>query len=489
MSPAPSALAKRQPNGVVAAAAAAVLLSRIGDARHLSRLVLQDGSLKESFRILVSAGAIFGYERAMFRLLKKVGLDRIPSTLAAMLSLFGVLRSIQKLSDRETSDRIANMLKPGVDWLGKWMGLFLAPPLVSLDASIAALPPYGRGVWVNTCALVASGWTATHMLAGAIATKLLPVRGDSSNGTNGQHKPAAAATPKTSAVATKDAVISQEEATRRAWIFLGALGYLGVSLTPLLPPALHKPLGMVCELSTTVGSFSLARLLPDAAQRVLHPIVVCATCSNLAARFVGPVAPYFDNGSGVGDYLFRLLPAAMTGLGLRMYSTTALWLDDPGDFKCVLTTCTASGCFSLLGTAVIAGSSMSPLQVPAPLSLPLCCRSVMSALGIEGAKAIGPEADPKLAVASILITGCIGASMGKTLLECFPALFDSKSPLVTGVSMGCSAHSIGTAGLIADGDTQAAAISGASMCLAGTVHTLVLQLPGVVPWIRAMARV
>merc|ERR1740122_498787 len=130
---------------------------------------------------------------------------------------------------------------------------------------------------------------------------------------------------------------------------------------------------------------------------------------------------------------------------------------------------------------------LSPLSVPGPLSLPLVNRSVMSALGISNSLAIGPECDPKLAVASILITGCIGASLGNALLEAIPGVFDSTSPVVRGVAMGCSAHSIGTAGLISMGDAEAAAISGASMCLAGTAHTLVLNLPGVVPAIRQLA--
>jgi putative effector of murein hydrolase len=244
---------------------------------------------------------------------------------------------------------------------------------------------------------------------------------------------------------------------------------------------------MLCEVSTTVSAFNLAKLLPDSAQRVLHPLVICAVSSNLASRFVGEAAPYFDNGQGVGDMLFKWLPAAVTGLGVRMYNTTGLWLDNPEDFRCVLATCSASGCFSLFLTAMTSVNQISPLSIPAPLSLPLLHRSVMSALGIEGSQAVGPECDPKLAVASILVTGCIGASLGNALLELCPAIFCSSSPLVRGVAMGCSAHSIGTAGLISMGDTEAAAISGASMCLAGTMHTLVLNLPGVVPAIRSMA--
>jgi len=472
---------------IAGATAAIVLLTRLRDARHIPRLVLEQGSPTKTLVIWSSALTIYGYERLVAAILRRLGLTRMPSTLAAMLSLFAGLRAQQKLAGKDSSERIARILRPGVDFLGKWMGLFLAPPLVSLDASIKALPPYSQGVWANAVALLGCGWTATHSVAAAVASRFVPANSTGSKPTAAAQKPALPAAPAKTNGSNGSEEVPLDEAVRRAWVVLGAVGYLGVACSSMLPGSLHRPVGMLCELSTTVASFSLAKLLPDKAQRVLHPLVICAVSSNLASRYVGPVAPYFDNGVGVGDRLFQWLPAAVTGLGVRMYSTTDKWLDRPEDFKCVLATCGASGCFSILATAMGAVAPQSPLSVPPPLALPMLHRSVMSALGIEGSWAVGPECDPKLAVASILITGCIGASLGNALLELCPAVFNSSSPLVRGVSMGCSAHSIGTAGLISDGDTDAAAISGASMCLAGTVHTLVLQLPGVVPGIRSLA--
>eukprot|EP00930_Biecheleria_cincta_P048897 TRINITY_DN34152_c0_g1_i1.p1 TRINITY_DN34152_c0_g1~~TRINITY_DN34152_c0_g1_i1.p1 ORF type:complete len:494 (+),score=57.72 TRINITY_DN34152_c0_g1_i1:39-1484(+) len=472
---------KATARGVVGAAAAIVLVARAGDARHLPRLLLEKGSPEKTVQIWASALAIYGYERLVAMILRRLGLTRMPSTLAAMLSLFAALRTTQKLQGRQASNRLADLLKPGVDFLGKWMGLFLAPPLVSLDASIARLPAYSSSVWVKTASFLFGGWGATHAAAGAVASSLVPRR------EVGETKGSEPAPKSTAAVSVLEDGVSQDEAVRRCWVLLGAAGFLGVACSPALPVFLHRPLGMLCEMSTTVSAFNLGKLLPDSAQRVLHPLVICAVSSNLASRFVGEAAPYFDNGQGVGDMLFKWLPAAVTGLGVRMYNTTGLWLDNPEDFKCVLATCSASGCFSLFLTAMTSVNQLSPLSIPAPLSLPLLHRSVMSALGIEGSHAVGPECDPKLAVASILITGCIGASLGNALLELCPGIFRSSSPLVRGVAMGCSAHSIGTAGLISMGDTEAAAISGASMCLAGTMHTLVLNLPGVVPAIRSMA--
>jgi len=469
---------------VLGAVAAAVLVARVKDARLVPRLILDpDGSAGDTVKIWTSALAIYGYEKVVAAILRRLGLTKIPSTLAAMLSIFSILRSAQKAKGRKFADELSLLLKPGVDFLGKWMGLFLAPPLVSLDASIAALPPYGGAVWGNAVALLSAGWAVTHAAAAAIASSLVPQR-------PAAPKAGAAAAP---AVANGTngggtVVVPQEEAVRRAWVFLGALGYLGVSCSPMLPPFLHRPVGMLCEVSTAVGAIAHSKLLPGSVTRVLHPLVLCAVSSNMASRFAGAAAPYRDGGRGVGDRLFQWLPAAVTGLGVRMYDTTDKWLDNPEDFKCVLATCGASGCFSILVTAAAAVSHRSPLSVPAPLSLPMLHRSVMSALGIEGSMAIGPECEPALAVASILITGCIGASLGNTLIRAVPQVFCADSALVRGVAMGCSAHSIGTAGLISEGDTDAAAISGASMCLAGTMHTLVLSLPGVVSMIRAVAQ-
>mmetsp|Transcript_34011 Transcript_34011/g.62238 ORF Transcript_34011/g.62238 Transcript_34011/m.62238 type:complete len:482 (+) Transcript_34011:69-1514(+) len=476
-------MASKDLSSVVAAASAVVLAARARDVKHLPRLLVDsDQDLRPIAKTWASSLIIFGYEKVIAAILRKLGLKKVPSTLAAMLSLFAILRASQKLKDKKTADQIASVLKPGVDFLGKWMGLFLAPPLASLDKSIAALPAYKQDVWAKTVGLLGIGWTATHTVAASVAAGTQPK--DSKQPKQEAAAPPAQAAPKPQAAPS--AIVSQDEAVRRAWVLLGALGFLGASATGEKAPMLaRRAIGMLCELSTTIIAFTHAKLLPEAVQRVLHPLVVCAASANLSSRFVGPVAPYFDAGRGVGDRLFQWLNAAVTGLGVRMYYTTPLWLDNPKDFQCVLTTCGVSGIFSIVFTALAAVARASPIGVPAPLSLPLLHRSVMSALGIEGSQAVGPECDPKLAVASILITGCIGASLGKSLLQAIG--LDASSPIVLGTSMGCSAHSIGTAGLISTGDTDAAAISGASMCLAGTVHTAVLAIPGMVPWIRTLA--
>jgi len=476
---------------IVGAAAAIVLIARARDARHISRLFVDPGSVNpvKILTIWASALTIFGYEKLIGALLRAMG-SKLPSTLMAQITLFGLLRAIQNIFGRAAGDRVSSIFKPGVEFLGKWMGLFLAPPLVALDASIARLPAYEAGVWGRAVALLGGCWTAQHAVGGVVSSAMVKGRtlpALKAGTTNGSASSAPATT--TTAVAKPDTdVVPQDEAVRRAWVFLGAVGYLGVCAFPVLPPALHRPFGMLCELCTTIGAFSHAKLLPEMAQRVLHPIVVCSVTSNLCTRLVGDAAPYFDQGYGVGDMLFKWLPPAVVGLGVRMYQNTPLWLDKTEDFRVVLVTCGASGVFNLVMMMFGAVSDKSPMGVPPPLSLPLVNRSVMSVLGIASSEAIGPECDPKLAVASILITGCIGASLGNAMLYAVPAVFQADWPLVRGIAMGCSAHSIGTAGLISEADSEAAAISGACMCIHGAVHTALMAVPGVVPTIRSLAR-
>jgi len=188
---------------------------------------------------------------------------------------------------------------------------------------------------------------------------------------------------------------------------------------------------------------------------------------------------------------------------------------------------------SLFGTAWACGVA----KLPPPLSLALVHRSVMSALGMAGAEQVG--ASPTLAVASIILTGVYGASLGPSLLDRLgfdgpksssmsqksTTEMDASSAakadgcrasdhsdagreeekeienkeraldgdeevkrgdgdddghaVVRGVSMGQSSHAIGTATLMGRGEASAAAVASVALCAAGVVHTTLLALPPV----------
>jgi len=100
--------------------------------------------------------------------------------------------------------------------------------------------------------------------------------------------------------------------------------------------------------------------------------------------------------------------AAVSCLGIRVFEARQIlranWLPIVGGGG-------AGAALSLFGTAWACGMA----RLPPPLSLAVVHRSVMSALGMAGAEQVG--ASPALAVASIILTGVYGASLGPSLLD------------------------------------------------------------------------
>jgi len=109
-------------------------------------------------------------------------------------------------------------------------------------------------------------------------------------------------------------------------------------------------------------------------------------------------------------------------------------------------------------------------------------RSVMSSLAVPCCGIL--DASPALAVASIVITGVYGASVGAAVLDAIG--ITRESAVARGVATGASAHSIGTASLMGKEDA-AAAVSSVAMSLAGVFHTVACSVPAVRDALRAVA--
>jgi putative effector of murein hydrolase len=182
--------------------------------------------------------------------------------------------------------------------------------------------------------------------------------------------------------------------------------------------------------------------------------------------------------------------AAVSALGLRMFAARrvleANWRPVVGGGGC-------GAALSLVGTAWASGRA----QLPPQLGLALVHRSVMSALGMAGAAQLG--ASPHLAVASIILTGVYGASLGPPLLnalglapkaaaegEAADGHVCEEHAVARGVAMGQSAHAIGTASLVARGESAAAAVAAVALCVAGVVHTALLSIPATQRLVHAL---
>lgn len=62
--------------GAIGACAAIVLVARAKDAKHLPRLILDQGSPEQSLKVLASSLVIYGYERLVAMILRRLGLTR-----------------------------------------------------------------------------------------------------------------------------------------------------------------------------------------------------------------------------------------------------------------------------------------------------------------------------------------------------------------------------------------------------------------------------
>lgn len=94
------------------------------------------------------------------------------------------------------------------------------------------------------------------------------------------------------------------------------------------------------------------------------------------------------------------------------------------------------------------------------LQASLVPKSVTTPIGIEISKQLGGT--PAITVAAIIITGIIGSVIGPAVCK----IFGIKDKVAIGISMGTSAHAVGTSKAIELGETEGA-MSGLSIGIAG----------------------
>lgn len=265
---------------------------------------------------------------------------------------------------------------------------------------------------------------------------------------------------------------------RKAWSVITAASYA------LLPWCQEGP----AAVSTTVLALLHANALPPAVKKILHPLVVCSLITGGSSFGLGvarklslekALEGYFPKvgmlSGGAGDLFFGMLNASCCALGFRMFYNRDIL---SANLRPLLASTIWSSMTSLFGTAAAAGA----VGLTPRLSMTLTQRSVMSSLGIPAAALLG--GNPALAVASILVTGVYGASVGTSILDAMGVSSDDIVP--RGIAMGASAHSIGTAALM-EREPEAAAVASVALCLAGIFHTAVCAAPPAQRLLRVLA--
>ncbi|MCY6484785.1 LrgB family protein [Clostridium aestuarii] len=101
-----------------------------------------------------------------------------------------------------------------------------------------------------------------------------------------------------------------------------------------------------------------------------------------------------------------------------------------------------------------------------PLNISMIPKSVTVPIGVEISKQLGGI--PAVTVATIILTGIIGAIIGPFICKCFKI----KNKVAIGIAIGTASHAVGTTKAIEIGETEGA-MSGLSIGLTGLITVFI----------------
>jgi putative effector of murein hydrolase len=205
-------------------------------------------------------------------------------------------------------------------------------------------------------------------------------------------------------------------------------------------------------------------------KKYIHPVIssagliflslgMLATISNLSIETV--LNSYYGNGlNGGGDIISSMLGPSVICFGLQLFQYRSLLMNN---LWVIFSSTFFSAWFGLLSSSIM--SNIAFLQ-PKQIAFSTLTRCITSPLALAGAQLTG--ADPSLSALIVIITGIIGASVGEAILK----ICGVDDPLSIGLSMGASAHGLGTAALAHDPVKFSSAV--VAMTLTGLWTVLIL---------------
>ena len=130
-------------------------------------------SIERLAKKIAGIAAIYFVEKGVGRGLQQAKL-KIPSSLATMLLWIGGLKALEEIQgDSTQAEAVSEALAPAVGFYGKWMTLFLTPPLTMLPMAIKthAKGTSGRS-WRRLAAIHAVGWFFSLLISAGVAHML-----------------------------------------------------------------------------------------------------------------------------------------------------------------------------------------------------------------------------------------------------------------------------------------------------------------------------
>mmetsp|Transcript_7519 Transcript_7519/g.10187 ORF Transcript_7519/g.10187 Transcript_7519/m.10187 type:complete len:534 (-) Transcript_7519:232-1833(-) len=371
-------------------------------------------------------------------------------------------------------DAAFDLLNPGAVLLAKWLPVMFVPGLALLPLA----PSVGSAMEIVKCGLVLVLGFFFSLLSATYAS--LGIRY-----AQGAIEPASEEEEKPADTAAAPAAAPANPYTEKMLKFLStgfvisAAISLGATMTD---HSLATPLQTIFFSFTTFGAFVWGARLPKSFTKVVHPIVTSTIGILLVARLTGAITgtDYLDilrsykagslspMNTGAGDILIFLLGPSVVSMATAMYSRKKLMAEN---LLVVLGTILVSSLGGLFGTAAFARLINLGGKAGKVLRLSTVSRNVTTALAIVMTEILG--GDISIASCMVVLTGIIGGSFGRQVLD----KFGVKDPISRGLGIGSSSIGLGVASLISEQD--AFPFAATSMALVAALSTSLVSLPAV----------
>jgi hypothetical protein len=185
-------------------------------------------------------------------------------------------------------------------------------------------------------------------------------------------------------------------------------------------------------VTTSMGLLTMIRLLGFATDQDYKNI--------LRAYKVGSLSPLK---TGSGDIMLYLLGPSVVSFAVAMYSRRTLL---KANFAVVASAVTVGSLGSLYGTAAFVRAISLGGKMGGMIRLSMLPRSVTTALAMVISSILG--GDVPIAAAVVSLTGIMGATYGRTLLDAFKI----SDPVTRGLAIGAAGQGLGVASIAGEPD-------------------------------------
>lgn len=409
---------------------------------------------------VAGVAVLIAFQKAVAEIFKATNV-KFPAMLGACMSLFAILLGTEALSP-SLAQSIFDGLTPGANLLAKWLPMFFVPALTLLPLS----PPIGNASEVGKVLVtVVVGWVYSLITTAFCVLALRKAQGSVSQGSVSK-PPAAGGKP-----------FSQETLNffTAAFVVTGAASIMATRTGF----EYAQPIQTVFMSCFTVALYVFAARLPAGFVKLVHPLVTTSAgllcmvrgfglATNkdykdiLRSYKVGSLSPLK---TGSGDIMLYALGPSVVSFATAMYGRRVLL---KANFLVVATGVMVGSLGGMYGTAAfVRALSLGGKMI----RLSLIPRGVTTALAMVIAEILG--GDVSIAAAVVSMTGIVGATFARTVLDKLNIL----DGVTRGLAVGASSQGLGVAAFANEPD--AFPFSAMAMVLCAIVCTTLVSFPAV----------